>query len=277
MLLTVVGMMFVVEDMMYLFIMFEATVIPMYWMVNARGSEPSKGRAANQLLMYTLVSSISFMVGLVVMYMNKGSTSMSVLGDDVMMMLLLGLPFVVKMPLYPVHGWLPEAHSEAPTVGSVLLAGILLKIGSYGLMRLLELMPSGVYWLPMIALISIVGLVYLSMLTLVQLDFKRIVAYTSITHMSVVAIGLFSGSLNGCLLFSIAHGLSASCMFLLVGVLYSRYHSRALSFFGGTSSTMPVFTTLLFLATLATVSFPGSLNFIAELMLLHSVYIHSNT
>jgi proton-translocating NADH-quinone oxidoreductase chain M len=273
---------FSTSSMVWFFVAFEASVVPLFFLVNMTGSSPNRGRASYLLLIFTLVGSITFAVALVVMYLATGTYDMTLVGQSELpvtteRLLYVGfaIPFVVKLPLWPFHLWLPEAHSEASTVGSVILAGLMLKLGSYGLVRISGMMPlASLYYAPTIVTMCLVGSAVLSLVTLRQTDLKRIIAYTSISHMSIVAAGIVVGlavGTMGAVVVSVAHGISASVMFILVGMLYMRYHTRLVPYYGGLSGPMPVFTIVAYVAALATISFPGSLNFVGELLLVMAI------
>jgi len=179
--------------------------------------------------------------------------------------------------MFPFHIWLPEAHVEAPTVGSVLLAGILLKLGVYGFLRFsLTLFPNAsLYFSPLVYLLSVLGILYASMSAIRQTDIKRIIAYSSIAHMNLVTLGLFSFNiigLEGAILQSISHGFVAGGMFLLVGILYNRHHSRFLFYYGGLVHLMPIYSTIFLLFTLANIALPGTSSFVGEFLLLCGVF-----
>jgi len=184
--------------------------------------------------------------------------------------------FAVKIPMFPFHLWLPKAHVEAPTAGSVLLAGILLKLGSYGFLRFsLFLFPSATeYFRPFIVVLALIGIIYSSFTILRQIDLKRIIAYSSVTHMSYVILGCFGGtnvSLNGAVLLMLAHGLVSGGLFLCVGYLYDRYKSRNLYYFRGLASIMPIYAIVFFILILANIGFPLTLNFVSEFLILSGI------
>lgn len=187
------------------------------------------------------------------------------------------LSFASKIPMFPFHIWLPEAHVEAPTVGSVLLAGILLKLGVFGFLRFsLALFPlASVFFSPLIYLLSILGVIYASLTALRQTDMKRIVAYSSIAHMNMVVLGIFSFNavgIQGAILQSLSHGFVSGGMFLLIGILYNRYHSRFLYYYGGLVHTMPIFSSLFLIFTFSNIALPGTSSFVGEFLLLLGLF-----
>ena len=188
------------------------------------------------------------------------------------------LSLASKIPLFPLHVWLPEAHVEAPTVGSVLLAGILLKLGVYGFLRFsLPLFPeASLYFSPMVYLLSIIGVIYASFSAIRQTDLKRIIAYSSVAHMNLVTMGIFSFNvigIEGSILQSISHGFVSGAMFFIIGIIYDRYHSRVLSYYGGIVHFMPIYSVFFFLIfTMANIALPGTSSFAGEFLLLLGIY-----
>lgn len=183
------------------------------------------------------------------------------------------LAFASKVPMIPVHLWLPEAHVEAPTAGSVILAGVLLKLGTYGFIRFsLPLFPkASFFFTPLIYTIAVVGIIYTSFTAIRQTDFKRIIAYTSIAHMNLVILGIFSFNtigLEGAILQSLSHGFVASALFLVIGVVYDRYHTRIVQYYGGLATVMPIYTAIFLFFTMANISFPGTSSFVGEFLIL---------
>lgn len=195
-------------------------------------------------------------------------------GIDEIVCVALSLAFIIKMPLFPLHTWLPEAHVEASTPGSVLLAGILLKLGGFGFLRfVLPIFPVVVgYIASYVIILAMLGIIYISLVSLRQVDLKKIIAYASIVHMSYVQIGLFSGTklgVVGAIQLMIAHGLISSGLFICVGVLYDRYHTRIIHYYGGLTVFMPLFTLFFGTYTFANMSFPGTAGFVGEHLILN--------
>ena len=183
------------------------------------------------------------------------------------------LAFASKVPMIPVHLWLPEAHVEAPTAGSVILAGVLLKLGTYGFLRFsLPLFPkASFFFTPLVYTIAVVGIVYASFTAIRQTDFKRIIAYTSIAHMNLVVLGIFSFNvigLEGAVLQSLSHGFIASGLFLVIGVVYDRYRTRIVQYYGGLTTVMPIYVIIFLFFTVANISFPGTSSFVGEFLIL---------
>lgn len=275
---------FSVMDLLLFYIFFEAILIPMYLLVGVWGSRERKVRAAYLLFFYTLVGSLCMLVGIIYIYSVVGALSLEYLlsykfsfNEQYWLWLAFFLSFSSKIPMFPFHIWLPEAHVEAPTVGSVLLAGILLKLGVYGFLRFsLCLFPDlSLFFSPLIYLLSILGIIYASLTAIRQTDLKRIIAYSSIAHMNLVTLGIFSFSvigIEGAILQSISHGFVSGALFFLVGIIYDRYHSRLLSYYGGLVHMMPIFSLLFLIFTMANIALPGTSSFVGEFLLLCGVY-----
>lgn len=275
---------FSVMDLLLFYIFFEAILIPMYLLVGVWGSRERKVRAAYLLFFYTLIGSLCMLIGIIYIYSVTGTLSLEYLltykfsfNEQYWLWLAFFLSFSSKIPMFPFHIWLPEAHVEAPTVGSVLLAGILLKLGVYGFLRFsLCLFPDlSLFFSPLIYLLSILGIVYASLTAIRQTDLKRIIAYSSIAHMNLVTLGIFSFSIigiEGAILQSISHGFVSGALFFLVGIIYDRYHSRLLYYYGGLVHMMPVYSLLFLVFTMANIALPGTSSFVGEFLLLCGVY-----
>jgi proton-translocating NADH-quinone oxidoreductase chain M len=271
-------------DLLAFYVFFEAILIPMYLLVGLWGSRERKIRAVYLFFFYTLVGSLLMLIGILYIYSKFGTFSIELLltctftfEEQCWLWLAFFFSFASKVPLFPFHIWLPEAHVEAPTVGSVLLAGIMLKLGIYGFIRFsLTLFPDGcLFFSPVIYLLCVTGIVYASLSAVRQTDLKRIVAYSSIAHMNLVVLGVFSFNvigLEGSILQSISHGFVSGAMFLLIGTLYEKYHSRTLYYYGGLAHTMPLYSILLFLFTIANIAIPGTSSFVGEFILLLGIY-----
>jgi NADH-quinone oxidoreductase subunit M len=275
---------FSVLDLLLFYIFFEAILIPMYIMIGFYGSRERKIRAVYLFFFYTLGSSVLFLIGILYMYSITGTFNIEFLSgykfemlDEQFLWLAFFLSFASKIPMFPFHIWLPGAHVEAPTVGSVLLAGILLKLGVYGFIRLsLTLLPfASLYFSPLIYLLSIIGVIYASLSALRQTDLKRIIAYSSVAHMNLVTLGIFAFNnmgLEGSIVQSVSHGFVSGGLFFLIGIIYSRYHSRNLYYYGGIVHTMPIYSVIFLIFTMANIALPGTSSFTGEFMLLSGIY-----
>lgn len=271
---------FSVLDLLVFYIFFEAVLIPMFMIIGIFGSRERKVRAAYFFFLYTLLGSVFMLLALAVIYFESGTTDYQILVANPILenkqyLLWLGFfaSFAVKIPMVPVHIWLPEAHVEAPTAGSVILAGVLLKLGSYGLIRFsLPLFPvASLYFKPLVYALAIVAIVYTSLTAIRQSDMKRVIAYASVAHMNMTLVGLFSETaqgIEGSILQMLAHGLVSAALFFCIGVIYDRHHSRIISYYGGLVLTMPVYATVFLFFSLANIGFPGTANFVGEFLIL---------
>ncbi len=224
------------------------------------------------------------LLGILYIYYLVGSTDYETLlclkltmKEQKILWLAFFASFATKVPMMPMHIWLPEAHVEAPTAGSVILAGVLLKLGTYGLIRFsLVLFPEASYFFaPLVYLMSIVAIVYTSLTAIRQTDFKRIIAYTSVAHMNLVVMGIFSFNivgLEGSLLQTLSHGFVASALFLVIGVVYDRHHSRLIKFYSGLVHVMPIYTFIFLLFSMANIALPGTSSFVGEILILAGIY-----
>ena len=274
-------------DLFLFYIFFEALLIPMYLLIGIWGSRERKIRAAYLLFFYTVCGSLLFLIAILYIYTKIGTFNYEYLltykfttNEQLLLWLGFFISFASKIPMFPFHIWLPEAHVEAPTVGSVLLAGILLKLGVYGFLRYsLVLFPeASLFFTPLVYTLSIIGIIYASLNAIRQTDLKRIIAYSSIAHMNLIVLGLFSFnsiSLEGAILQSISHGFVSGALFLLVGVIYDRYHTRLLFYYGGLVHTMPLYSSLLLLFTMANIALPGTSSFVGEFTLLLGIFKNS--
>jgi proton-translocating NADH-quinone oxidoreductase chain M len=275
---------FSVLDVFLFYVFFEAILIPMFVLIGIWGSRERKIRAVYLLFFYTLFGSLLMLIGLLYIYSITGTLNLEYLltwpftfEEQCWLWLAFFLSFASKIPMFPFHIWLPEAHVEAPTVGSVLLAGILLKLGVYGFLRFsLSLFPeASLYFSPFVYLLSVLGVIYASLSAIRQTDLKRIIAYSSVAHMNLVTLGIFSFNtigIEGSILQSISHGFVSGAMFLLVGILYDRYHSRFLYYYGGLVHMMPVYAVFLLIFTMANIALPGTSSFVGEFLLLLGIY-----
>ena len=275
---------FSVLDLLLFYIFFESVLIPMFIIIGVWGSRERKIRAAYQFFLYTLFGSVLMLLAILLIYFQTGTTDIEILytsnwseSRQLLLWLAFFASFAVKVPMVPVHIWLPEAHVEAPTAGSVILAGILLKLGTYGFLRFsIPLFPYATfYFTPLIYTMSIIAIIYTSLTTLRQIDLKKIIAYSSVAHMNFVTLGLFSlntQGIEGSILLMISHGLVSPALFLCVGVLYDRHKTRLLRYYAGCGRTMPLFALLFVFFTMANISLPGTSSFIGEFLVFTGAY-----
>nr|AXI97809.1 NADH dehydrogenase subunit 4 [Gracilaria vermiculophylla] len=271
---------FCVLDLLWFYIFFESVLIPMFLIVGIWGSRERKIRAAYQFFLYTLIGSLLMLLALLTIYFEVGTTDLQSLWyynftewKQIIFWLAFFSSFAVKIPMIPFHIWLPEAHAEAPTAGSVILAGVLLKMGGYGFLRFsIPLFPeASIYFTPLIFTLSIIAILYASLTTLRQIDLKKIIAYSSVSHMGFVTIGIFTLNLQGIegsILLMLSHGLVSSALFLCVGILYDRHKTRILKYYSGLMQVMPIFGIFFLFFTFANLGFPGTSSFIGELLVL---------
>jgi proton-translocating NADH-quinone oxidoreductase chain M len=275
---------FSVLDLLLFYVFFESILIPIFLIVGIWGSRRRRIRASYLLFLYTLFGSVLMLLAILIIYSQVGTTDYQVLltcsfseNKQKILWLAFFIAFAAKIPMVPVHIWLPEAHVEAPTTGSVILAGILLKLGSYGFIRFsLALFPFGsVYYSPLVYTIATISIIYTSLTAVRQTDLKRIIAYASIAHMNLIMLGLFSLNIQGVegsLMQMISHGIVSSALFLGVGVIYDRHHTRSLKYYGGLVQVMPLFVSLFLLFTFANAALPGTCNFVGEIMLFTGIF-----
>jgi proton-translocating NADH-quinone oxidoreductase chain M len=267
-------------DLLFFYIFFESILIPMYLVVGIWGSRERKILAAYYFFIYTLFGSALMLVSISYIYWQVGTTDYELLVtfsfsklEQKLLWLSFFLAFASKVPMLPVHLWLPEAHVEAPTAGSVLLAGILLKLGTYGFIRFsLPLFPNAsVHYAPLVDTIAVISVIYTSFTAIRQTDLKRIIAYTSIAHMNLVMLGIFSFNvigIEGAILQSLSHGFVASSLFLIIGIVYDRHKTRLVKYYGGLASIMPIYITIFLFFTMANIAFPGTSSFVGEFLIL---------
>jgi len=276
---TMLGVFFAL-DMILFWVFWETMLIPMYLIIGVWGGD-NRVYAAFKFFLYTLVGSVLFLIGIIVLYFQAGETF------DVLALMAHKYPanvqfwvflaffvgFAVKVPMFPFHTWLPDAHVQAPTAGSIILAGVLLKMGAYGFLRFsLPMLPDASHQLAWLMLsLSVVAIIYGGYLALAQTDLKKLVAYSSISHMGFVTLGLFvfnTQGLEGGILQMFNHGITTSALFLMVGLIYERTHTRAIADYGGLMKLVPVYTVFFALFTLASMALPGTNSFIGELLIL---------
>lgn len=276
---------FVVLDLMLFYIFFESVLIPMFLVVGIWGGSVTRIRASFLLFLYTLAGSLFMLLCIMVIYYNVGSTDFTAvtlsnmsLGGQKVLWLGFFLSLAVKSPLVPFHMWLPRAHAEAPLGASILLAAVFLKMATYGYLRILiAMLPDATsYFSPLVQTMAVVTLIYSSLATLRQTDFKALVAYSSIGHMAIVILGLFSNTIvgiEGAIALSIAHGVISPAMFSLVGgVLYDVHHTRTIRYYRGLAVYMPVFVALFFITTAFNMAVPLSLNWVGEALSLAGIF-----
>lgn len=275
---------FSVSDVLLFYIFFESILIPMFLIIGIWGSRERKIRAVYLFFFYTLIGSLFMLLAIIYIYSVTGTTNYEAIlrhnfsiEEQKWLWLAFFFSLASKIPLFPFHVWLPEAHVEAPTAGSVLLAGILLKLGSYGFLRFsLPFFPdASIYFAPFVFTLSILGIIFTSLTAMRQTDFKRIIAYSSVAHMNLVLMGIFCfylPGLEGSILQSLSHGFVASALFFLIGVLYDRYHSRLIVYYGGLAHVMPVYTIIFLFFTMANIALPGTSSFVGEFLMLSGIY-----
>jgi len=271
---------FTILDVLLFYVFFESILIPMFLIIGVWGSRERKIRAAYQFFLYTLIGSVVMLFAISSLYYEYQTTDLQVLLShhiserrQILLWFAFFCSFAVKVPMVPLHLWLPEAHCEAPTGGSVILAGILLKLGTYGFLRFsIPLFPlASIYFAPLVQTISVVGIIFASLTTLRQIDLKKAIAYSSVAHMGVCTLGLFCFNvqgIEGTILLMLSHGFVASALFLCVGMLYDRTKTRLIKYYGGLVQTMPVFSVLFLLFTLGNLGLPGTSSFCGEILVL---------
>jgi proton-translocating NADH-quinone oxidoreductase chain M len=286
---TLLLIVFCILDLVLFYIFFESVLIPMFLIVGIWGSRERKVRAAYMLFLYTLIGSVLMLLAILYIYSVAGTTDYQILltiqfDGSVQKVLWLAFfaSFAVKVPMVPVHIWLPEAHVEAPTAGSVILAGVLLKLGSYGLLRFsMPLFPVGtIYFTPLVYAMAAIAVIYTSLTAIRQSDMKRIIAYASVAHMNVILVGMFAlnaNGLEGAMIQQLSHGLVSSALFLGVGVLYDRHHSRLVKYYGGMAHVMPIFVMIFLFFTMANIALPGTSSFVGEFLILVGAFQANTT
>jgi len=278
--------MFCALDMVLFYIFFEGVLIPMFLIIGIWGGK-NRIYASFKFFLYTLLGSLLMLVAMVALYAEVGSTDMRVLAQadvpvemQTWLWLAFFAAFAVKVPMWPVHTWLPDAHVEAPTAGSVILAGVLLKMGGYGFIRFnLPMLPdASVEFQPLVFFLSVVAIIYTSLVALAQQDMKKLIAYSSVAHMGFVTLGLFSGTsegIQGAVYQMLSHGVVSAALFLCVGVVYDRLHTREIGRYGGLVSVMPRYAILMMIFLLGSVGLPGTSGFVGEfLALLGTFEVH---
>src|SRR3954469_22620338 len=284
---------FMALDFLLFFLFWEVMLVPMYFLIGIWGSA-NRLYSAIKFFLYTLVGSVVMLLGILALYFYNHSQTGVYTFDVTQFHRLTNMPFdlqwwiwlafflgfAIKVPMFPFHTWLPDAHTDAPTAGSVILAAVLLKMGTYGFLRFsLPILPDASrHFVPMMVVLSIIGIVYGALVALAQKDWKRLVAYSSVSHMAMVMIGMFTLNpvgLTGSIIQQLNHGISTGALFLLVGVVYERRHTREISEYGGLSKVMPVYAAIFLIMTMSSIGLPTLNGFIGEFLILLGVFIAS--
>jgi NADH-quinone oxidoreductase subunit M len=281
---------FMALDFMLFFLFWEVMLVPMYFLIGIWGSA-NRLYSAIKFFLYTLVGSVIMLLGILALYFAYHAQTGIYTFDVTQFRSFAFAPnlqwwvflaffcgFAVKVPMFPLHTWLPDAHTDAPTAGSVILAAVMLKMGTYGFLRFsLPILPEGTRaFVPMMVILSIIGIVYGSLVALAQKDWKRLVAYSSVAHMAMVMLGMFALNpvgLTGAIIQQLNHGISTGGLFLLVGVVYERRHTREIAEYGGLSKVMPVYAAIFLVMTMSSIGLPTLNGFIGELLILQGVFV----
>ncbi len=273
-------------DLVLFYIFWEVMLVPMYLLIGIWGDPKRRIYAAVKFFIYTMVGSVLMLVAILVLYFIHGKAT-GQYTFDVLVLYKFGVPlgaqywlfgafalaFAIKVPMFPFHTWLPDAHTEAPTAGSVILAGVLLKMGTYGFIRFaIPLFPNAaVKLLPLVSVLALIGIIYGALVCLMQEDLKRLVAFSSVSHLGYVMLGMFAFNtqgVQGSIYQMLNHGISTGALFLLVGIIYERRHTRMIADFGGLSKVMPVYAAIFMIVTLSSIGLPGTNGFVGEFLIL---------
>jgi len=270
-------------DLLLFYLFWEMMLIPMYLLIGIWGGK-NRHYATIKFVVYTVVGSLLMLVGIIYLRNKAGSFAYAdvlaldlSLDEQFWLFLAFGLAFLIKVPLFPFHTWLPDAHTEAPTAGSVILAGVLLKMGTYGLLRFaLPIFPEAMgEFSPVIAILSVIGIVYGALVAYNQGDIKKLVAYSSVSHLGFVMLGIVAletQAVEGAILQMVNHGISTGALFLLVGMVYERTHTRTITDYGGIAASMPVFTVFFVIVTMSSIGLPGTNGFAGEFLILSGAF-----
>jgi NADH-quinone oxidoreductase subunit M len=277
---------FISLDVFLFYVFWELQLIPMYLLIGVWGNPARRVYAAIKFFLYTMFGSLLMLVAILVLYFYYGKVTgtytfdlMKLYGLNVpfhmqfWLFLAFALAFAIKVPMFPFHTWLPDAHTEAPTVGSVILAAVLLKMGTYGFLRFnMPLFPEAAYYfVPLFSILALIGIVYGALVSMVQTDLKRLIAFSSVSHLGFVMLGLFTYTMQGVqggVIQMINHGLSTGALFLIVGVIYERRHTRMIADFGGLSTPMPIYAAIFMIVALSSIGLPGLNGFVGEFLIL---------
>jgi NADH-quinone oxidoreductase subunit M len=277
---------FVSLDLFLFYVFWEVMLIPMYLLIGVWGNPARRVYAAIKFFLFTMFGSLLMLVAILVLYFHYGKTTGTYTFDllkmygaaipfnmQFWMFLAFGLAFAIKVPMFPFHTWLPDAHTEAPTVGSVILAAVLLKMGTYGFLRFnMPMFPEAAhYFVPLFSILAVIGIVYGALVSMMQKDLKRLIAFSSVSHLGFVMLGLFTFTMPGVqggIIQMINHGLSTGALFLIVGVIYERRHTRMIAEFGGLCTPMPIYAIIFMIVTLSSIGLPGLNGFVGEFLIL---------
>jgi NADH-quinone oxidoreductase subunit M len=283
-------------DLVLFYVFWEVMLIPMYFLIGIWGGE-RRVYAAVKFILYTMVGSLLMLVAIIYLSQANGGTTFDLQAiyqnltsgalqlthrEEMWLFLAFLLAFAIKVPMFPLHTWLPDAHVEAPTAGSVILAGVLLKMGTYGILRFcLPLFPTAsLTAAPYLSILGLIGIVYGALVAMVQPDLKKLVAYSSVSHMGLIIVGIFAFTtqgLQGATLQMINHGLSTGALFLLVGMIYDRRHTRMIAEFGGLAHRSPALATFFMIVTLSSIGLPGLNGFVGEVLILAGAFLKNRT
>ncbi len=283
-------------DLVLFYVFWEVMLIPMYFLIGIWGGQ-DRIYAAVKFILYTMAGSLLMLLAILYLFFANGGTSFDLVQitqaltsgtlllsqkEELWLFLAFLLAFAIKVPMFPFHTWLPDAHVEAPTAGSVILAGVLLKMGTYGLLRFcLPMFPNAaINMAPYVCILALIGIIYGALVAMVQPDLKKLVAYSSVSHMGLVVLGIFvftMQGLEGATLQMLNHGLSTGALFLLVGMIYDRRHTRMISDFGGLAHANPVLASIFLVVTLSSIGLPGLNGFVGEILVLAGTFAHNRS